>query len=153
MYLPCNLAVIGIGVFSSSEVVRNDTSILCSVLWYGQLSLETIHFFKSSHLYTHPLHISVHLLYFFYFLYHILLSLWTSDTIVRVHNGIASWHKTTLTSIPETSSTTLQICVFTFMADKTFSFYLATMTCSSICMMCFSLFQLVIKKTIFSADS
>ncbi len=139
-FLYCDLVGIGIAIFSSSEAVRNDTykdgHLSGMESWIWRVSIRSISLVYISPAYFCPLIIFLIFCITFAHQYELLKQSYvktmvSSDNIKQYLNLFRKRHQ--------------QLGKSVFLADRTFSFYLATLTCSGICMMCFSLYQLVIK--------
>ncbi len=142
--LSCDVVAIRITIFSSSETVRNDTyrdvTLYGMDSWGWRVSTQIISFIYTSPAYYGPFIIFLIFCITFSYQYELLTqsfvsTMVSSDDIKQYLNLFRKRHQ--------------QLCKSVFLADRTFSFYLATVCFSSICMFSFSLFQLVIKDNIF----
>ncbi len=141
-FLVCSLATNSVDEFSSSGEVRNDTS------FYAPLSGTNSLFWKTavdviSSVYTAPSYcfpLIILTIFGFIFLrqYELLTQSFVSTMASQgdIKQCLHSFRKRHQ-----------QLCKSVGLADKSFSFYLATLTCSSMCIICFTLFQLVIKNS------
>ena len=139
-FMSCNLVAIGVDILSKIEAVHNDTYkdaplfSTDSLVW--KVFIQHISLVYTSLAYFCPLIIIIIFCITFSHQYELLTqsfvsTMVSSDDIKQYLNLFRIRHQ--------------QLCKSVFLADRTFSFYLATLTCSNICMLCFCLFQIVIK--------